>query len=224
MISSLDGAVAIDGLSGGLGGPADLAMFGALRASADAVIVGASTANAEAYDLPRVGPRWTERRQELGLHPQPLLIIVSGRLSVSLEVPALSVPVGNGGPLPVIVGSDTAHEDHKTALQNRCELILHPDKVDLHRLLAELKGRGVNTVVLEGGPGLNASFLAEDLIDEWNLTISPTLVGGEAPRAAVGPPADSPGRRLVLTDLWRGDDLLFGRWSRPLDTIKGAPG
>ena len=46
MITSLDGAVAIDQRSGGLGGPADQRVFHLLRDLADVVLVGAGTARA----------------------------------------------------------------------------------------------------------------------------------------------------------------------------------
>ena len=53
MISSLDGAIAIDGRSGGLGTPADKAVFRALRGIADVILVGAGTARAEGYGPPK---------------------------------------------------------------------------------------------------------------------------------------------------------------------------
>jgi RibD domain-containing protein len=43
MIASIDGATAVGGLSGGLGGPADQALFAVLRAQADVVLVAAGT-------------------------------------------------------------------------------------------------------------------------------------------------------------------------------------
>ena len=47
MIESADGAAAVDGLSGGLGGSADHEIFGLLRALAGVILVGAGTARAE---------------------------------------------------------------------------------------------------------------------------------------------------------------------------------
>ncbi|MBA2471912.1 MAG: dihydrofolate reductase family protein, partial [Pseudonocardiales bacterium] len=47
MIASLDGAATVDGLSGGLGGPADHRVFAALRELADVVLVAAGTVRAE---------------------------------------------------------------------------------------------------------------------------------------------------------------------------------
>ena len=42
MIASIDGATAVAGLSGGLGGPADQALFAVLRSHADVVLVAAA--------------------------------------------------------------------------------------------------------------------------------------------------------------------------------------
>src|SRR5690606_12984881 len=53
-ISSIDGAATRDGLSGGLGDPADRRLFELLRRPADAVLVGAGTARREGYDAMRL--------------------------------------------------------------------------------------------------------------------------------------------------------------------------
>jgi riboflavin biosynthesis pyrimidine reductase len=47
MIASVDGATALDGRSGGLGGPAARRFFVALRSLADVVLVAAGTVRAE---------------------------------------------------------------------------------------------------------------------------------------------------------------------------------
>ena len=49
MVSSTDGAVAVDGLSGGLGGAADLRALSQLRAANDVSLVGAGTVRDEGY-------------------------------------------------------------------------------------------------------------------------------------------------------------------------------
>jgi riboflavin biosynthesis pyrimidine reductase len=46
MIASIDGATAVAGVSGGLGGPADQALFAVLRGQADVVLVAAGTVRA----------------------------------------------------------------------------------------------------------------------------------------------------------------------------------
>jgi riboflavin biosynthesis pyrimidine reductase len=54
MIASLDGAATVDGLSGGLGGPADRRVFAALRELAEVVLVAAGTVRAERYGPSKV--------------------------------------------------------------------------------------------------------------------------------------------------------------------------
>jgi riboflavin biosynthesis pyrimidine reductase len=49
MIASIDGATAVAGVSGSLGGGADRQLFALLRSLADAVLVGAGTLRAENY-------------------------------------------------------------------------------------------------------------------------------------------------------------------------------
>ncbi len=51
MITSIDGAISVQGRSGGLSGLADKVVFGLLRSLADVVLVGAQTARAERYGL-----------------------------------------------------------------------------------------------------------------------------------------------------------------------------
>jgi len=52
MIASLDGAIVIDGRSGGLGNPTDHEVLLTLREYADVVLVGAGTARGEGYGPP----------------------------------------------------------------------------------------------------------------------------------------------------------------------------
>ncbi len=53
MVASVDGAIAIDGVSGGLGGDGDSMAFRAIRASCDWIVAAAGTIRAERYRIPR---------------------------------------------------------------------------------------------------------------------------------------------------------------------------
>ena len=53
MIASIDGATALEGTSGGLGGPGDRAVFSVIRGLADVILVGGATVRAEHYGPPR---------------------------------------------------------------------------------------------------------------------------------------------------------------------------
>ncbi len=50
-------------------------------------------------------------------------------------------------------------------------------RLDLSSVLAELKGRGLLAVMVEGGPTLAASFLQDGLIDRWIQYTAPVILG-----------------------------------------------
>ena len=67
-------------------------------------------------------------------------------------------------------------------------------------------------ILAEGGPTLNGQILAEDLVDELCLSVSPTLVGGPSGRI-VRSGAETP-RGLRLDRVASGDGLLLLRYVR----------
>ena len=85
MISTLDGAITLNGRSGMLGGPADRRVFQALRSLADVILVGAGTARAEAYGPVVLAPEVRELRERRGQAPVPPIALVtrSGNLDWS---------------------------------------------------------------------------------------------------------------------------------------------
>ena len=155
MITSLDGAVAIDQRSGGLGGPADQRVFHLLRDLADVVLVGAGTARAERYGPPaKPGQRIAVVTRSANLDwSSPLFASGAGIVVTAEDAPAVpvdSIRAGRGA-------------------------------VDLGAALERLEGE---VVLCEGGPELNGELITIGAADEWCLTLSPMLVGGGAGRAA----------------------------------------
>ena len=95
MIASVDGATAVDGVSEGLGGPADRRMLGTLRGLADVILVGAKTVRAEDYRLPRLpDDRVAVLRATSGRPPRPRLAVVSA--SLSLDIGRVGGPAAAG--------------------------------------------------------------------------------------------------------------------------------
>ena len=92
MVSSLDGATAIDGKSSVLGDDDDLELFRALRAAADVILVGAGTARAENYGPVRLSAERVERRRALGLPDVPRIAVLTGRLDLEPDAPAVLQP------------------------------------------------------------------------------------------------------------------------------------
>ncbi len=212
MVASADGATAVAGLSGQLGGPADQAVFAALRGVADAIVVGAATVRAERYRVPGLGGDQQQAgRAARGQAPRPRIVVVTASLGLDPELPLFTEPDHR----PVIATTAQAPTEARRRLEPVAEVItVGEDRVDLATLLARLGADGHRTVLAEGGPALNGQLVDDDLIDEWNLTVSPLLVAGDAARAAHGPVAGGPPRAMALDRVWLADDLLFCRWLR----------
>ena len=84
-------------------------------------------------------------------------------------------------------------------------------RVDLGDLLRRLAGRGLTSVLVEGGARIHGSFLAGRMWDELYLFVAPKLAGeGALSWAGFDGPrtmADAPGARIV-DSRQLGDDLL----------------
>ena len=87
-----------------------------------------------------------------------------------------------------------------------------PAALDLGAALSALAADGVEVVVCEGGPTLNAALVDLGAVDELCLTISPAIVGGTSPRIVTD--AGARHDTFTLASLLEADDQLFGRWVR----------
>lgn len=148
MISTLDGAIDINGRSGPLGGKADQAHLIRLRNSADVVLVGAGTVRAEGYGAP------SKKGLRIG--------VVS--LSCDLDYSSALFTSGSG----FVVTTTTA----RAVPVDSCRA--GTESVDLGAALEQLDAKIIH---VEGGPQLNAALLEQDLVDAINLTFSPRLGG-----------------------------------------------
>ncbi len=210
MIASLDGAITIEGRSGQLGGPADKAVFSALRAVGDIVLAGAGTVRGEGYGPPRPSADTRAARVARGQAAAPRLAIATRSLDLDLGQPLFT----EAEEPPFVLTCEASPADRRAAVADVAELIVAGDfTVDLAAALAALHARGVRTITCEGGPHLNADLMAADLVDEWALTVAPLLVGGDAPRSTIGA-VTSPPRAMHLDRLLEADGLLLGRWLR----------
>lgn len=210
MVASVDGATAIDGVSGGLGGAGDKEVFRALRAIADVILVAAGTVRAEGYGPPRTSPELQEARAARGQAAFPRIAIVTASLDLDPMAPVFAE--APEAPL-VFTGSD-APSDRMAALAGVADVRrAESARPDLAAVLAEIGAAGASVVLCEGGPSLNGQLLELGLIDEVNLTLAADLVGGGAKRlAAGGAPLPTP---MALAHVWHQDDDLFLRYCRP---------
>ncbi|KOG90998.1 DeoR faimly transcriptional regulator, partial [Streptomyces varsoviensis] len=76
--------------------------------------------------------------------------------------------------------------------------------LDIHALLAEVYGRGVRSVLLEGGATLAGAFLAADAVDKVVGYLAPALLGaGPAVLTDAGIGTISQALRLDVSEVHR---------------------
>lgn len=202
--ASLDGRVAAaDRSSRWITGAASRADAHRLRAAADAIVVGSGTVLTDDPHLTVRDPAYVG---------DPVLrVVVDGRGRVSPSHRVLDAAA------PTLVATTRRAEALVRAAWRDAgaEVVELPEDAaghpDLAELLADLGKRGVQGVLLEGGPTLAWAMLAIDRIDRIVLHTAPILVGGEDAPGALGgsgfrPIADA--ARVVIDDVRRlGDDL-----------------
>ncbi len=211
MISTLDGAISVDGTSGALGGPGDHACFELIRAQADVVMVGAGTFRAERYST---GPRTEEvlaRRRSNGVDDLLRLAIITSSADLDLDQPSFT----DSPRRPLVITTESADPGRLADVADVADVIVAGrSAVELPRALAELGRRGIGVVLSEGGPHVNGQLVELDLLDEVFLTISPAMLGGPGDRMAVSPDA-GPLRSMELAHVLRSDsDELMLRYLR----------
>jgi riboflavin biosynthesis pyrimidine reductase len=176
MVATADGRATLGGRSGPLSGPADRALFHGLRAAVDAVLAGAGTVRAERYGRIIPDPARRALRRERGLSEEPLACIVSGRLELDADIPLLGEPDARVAILTASAAGLPATAAHVDYVRTRGEDGL----LDLPAGLKALAERfAVSVLLCEGGPHLSCQLLADGLVDELFLTVSPKLAGGE---------------------------------------------
>jgi riboflavin-specific deaminase-like protein len=206
-VSSVDGRTTLEGKAAAIGSRTDRRTMRTLRSKVDAVLIGAGTLRAEKLSLGLDDPE--------GL-PQPLAIIVTD----SGEVPLEEHLVVEEGQEVLILLSDASPESVVERLRAVAPVMKAPadptGAVDLARALPALEAeRGVGSLLVEGGPGLNHALISRNLVDELFLTVAPRLLGGSAERTLTllrGPTL--PARpTLDLVSIHLADGELFLRYS-----------
>src|SRR5437764_3391223 len=191
MISSVDGATAVTGVSGGLGGPADKRLFGVLRSLADLVLVAAGTVRAERY------------------RPASLPIAVVTR-SGQLDWQSPFFTEADARPIVVTV-ADAPEGNRARAADVADVIVAGTGSVDLPLALRLLGERGARHVLAEGGPTLNGQLARAGVLDELCLTVSPRLVSGDSKRIVAGAGL-SVITDFALRSVCEEDNFLFLRY------------
>jgi riboflavin biosynthesis pyrimidine reductase len=206
MVTSIDGRAQLEGTAEGLGSRVDRRLMQAYRAQFDAVASGSGTLRADDF-YSRLADDLAAARAAAGRPPQPLALVVAG----ATALPTDRRWFGSADqPRVVVVGTGSPHAGGEPL--PGVETWVAPDEEPQPAwLLDRLAAAGVESLLLEGGPTLNAAFLAAGLLDELLWTIGPRLVANEAkPMVA---PADLPVPiEARLVSLHRHGDELYLRY------------
>jgi diaminohydroxyphosphoribosylaminopyrimidine deaminase/5-amino-6-(5-phosphoribosylamino)uracil reductase len=175
---SLDGKVATtSGDSQWISGEASRARAHRWRSECDAVAVGIGTARAD-------DPLLTSRVEGAGR--QPVRIVFDSEVALTTD----SQLVRTAAEVPVLlVCSRAAKRTAADAVRNAgVEVIVTSGPNEAARAadaLDQIGARGLQSILLEGGPHLAGVFLDAGLIDEARIFIAPLLIGGRESRGAI---------------------------------------
>ncbi|WP_308169949.1 bifunctional diaminohydroxyphosphoribosylaminopyrimidine deaminase/5-amino-6-(5-phosphoribosylamino)uracil reductase RibD [Acrocarpospora catenulata] len=137
-----------------------------LRAQQDAILAGIGTVLAD-------DPRLTARPAG----PKPLLRVV---LDSDGRTPPEARVLDSAAPTLIAIADDA-----KAPEADYVRLPRVPGGLDLTALLAELRARGVVSLMVEGGPVVAGAFVKAGLVDRVVAYLAPALLGSGA--AALGP-------------------------------------
>jgi riboflavin-specific deaminase-like protein len=152
-----------------LSGEESMHMTHRLRAAHQGIMAGIRTVLAD-------DPRLTARGVK-GSDPQPVVLDSKLRISLSCRL------VTENHTRPWIMTCSEDADGRGAALRERGATIrrVSPDerqRVSLRESLADLYGRGISTLMVEGGSRVLTSFLHSDLAHLAVITVSPVFVGG----------------------------------------------
>ena len=141
-----------------------------LRREHDAIMVGIGTVLA---DDPQLSVRLVDGRD-------PLRIVVDSRLRIPL---AARVLANGAGRRTLVVTSDVADVTRERDIGSLGAEVLRlpasPDHsgINIERVFEALGGRGIASVLVEGGKGIITSLLAARAVDRLVAVIAPKLIG-----------------------------------------------
>ena len=172
-VQTVDGVVAIPELekSNALvadASAADKFVMGLLRATADVIVIGSGTMLASPKGMWRpagVYPQAADALAELG---DPAVAVVSSGASLDPNHPVLQ--------RAVLLTTTNGAEQFADVLPD-VVAVNDGDWVDLRAAVGVLRERGHERILSEAGPTVFGSLLADDLVDELFLTVSPVLAG-----------------------------------------------
>ncbi len=117
----------------------------------------------------------------------PQRIILDSSLRIPPESKVLSDPMGNPA---MLVCTERASPEKVRRLEDMGAKVMYcgsrNGQIDLAELMEKLGGLSIDSILLEGGAGVNDSAFAQGIVDKIILYIAPKIIGGEKSKTAVG--------------------------------------
>jgi len=191
-----------------ISGKEDMLRVDALKARTDAVMVGVGTVLADDPKLTIKSDALKRERINQGRTENPLRIVVDSNARTPVTAAML-------GPNALIAVAQQAPRHKVEELDTKAEiLVVGESKVDLAVLLASLKDRGINSVLVEGGATLNFALLSLGLVDEIYTYVGNIVIGGSsAPTLVNGDGLTSDFVKLKLRQIRQVGDGVLIKWT-----------
>jgi len=179
-VETLDGVVAVPALERSNALVADNSredklLMGILRAFADVVLIGTGTLLASPTGrwrpegvYPDAKDAFAELRARLGKPERPAVAVLTSGASLDVAHPVLA---------EATVLTTTRGAELLAGSVRNPVAVNDGDRVNLRAALEVLRGHGHQLVLAEAGPTTFGGLLADSLVDELFLTVSPVLAG-----------------------------------------------
>ena len=179
---TLDGKVATStGDSRWISGEMSRARAHRWRSECDAVAVGLGTAVAD-------DPLLTTRLPDASASQQPLRVVFDSEARLPLDGKLVQGAGGDVAPVLVVCSRAASHttvDKLRAAGVDVLSVTGQNEATRAAHALKELGSRGVQSLILEGGPHLAGAFLDSGEVDEARVFVAPVLAGGRDARSAV---------------------------------------
>lgn len=219
MVATPDGAVTVDGLSGGLGTPMDHAVYHTMRMRSDLIIASMSTVRAEHYGPATVFAHLAHLRNAA---PSPIWAITRTLRAADIDYIAGAQhrhsDAGAVGAMEIVVaesGADPALRARAAERGVAVRIIAGTTADFVANVVAAARREASHEVVVESGPRLLARLLAAGVLAELVLSVSPKL---HLPTGTRLLPEEwqerEVARRLRVVSAFSADDGgLYTRWA-----------
>lgn len=165
---SVDGKIATIKGDSKLSSKKDLTRLHRLRSQVDAILIGKNTVE---IDDPILTVRYAKGKN-------PIRIILDSKGTISEN--SLILKTSNKVPTIIVVSQKITKKNLQKLKNFPVEIItIGKNQINVKLLLKILGQKKIKTILLEGGGTINWEFIKNNLIDEFFITITPFILGGQ---------------------------------------------